>query len=280
MRPARVQRCRRVAAVTFGLWWWDATRFPATDEPVAGTPITMRLQDGLGDHDRAAFVSGLRAGHAYLGRRTGWPVTVAVEARLAHGDPCEPFLEPGGGGTGMAKDGFLCVDALTPSWRRNARRRPAVAAGVSAHELVHVWQAELGCLRDSEDQEYLWLNEGVATAFAWWALRDAGRVDDAQLRSSIRDWGAFDAEVGELRAYERRGGGGGDPEYARWHLAVRDLLRRARRGPEAVRDFCLAVGGRTPWRTAFAGAFDIDVEDFYRRFHATLPAYRRGSRPL
>jgi hypothetical protein len=269
-----------VAALAAGLWVWQATRFPATDAPVAGTPITMRLQDGLGPADRAAFLAGLRAGHAYLDRHTGRPVTVQVEARLAHGDPCEPFLDPGGGGTGVAKAGWLCVDALTPAWRRSVATRPAVASGVPAHELVHVWQAELGCLRSAEDHEFLWLTEGTATAFAWWALEDAGLAGPEEGRASIREWGAFDPGNDALRGDERAADGTGDPEYARWHLAVRDLLRRADRGPDAVRDFCLAVGRGTPWRAAFSATFGLGVEDFYSRFGATLPAYRRGARPL
>jgi len=88
----------------------------------------MRVQDGLAPHERAVFRRGLQAGYSYLGRRAGRTITGTVEARLAHGDPCEPFLDPGRGATGMADDGWLCVDALTPAWRHNARGSPAVGA--------------------------------------------------------------------------------------------------------------------------------------------------------
>ena len=86
--------------------------------------------------------------------------------------------------------------------------------------------------------------------------------------------------MGDLRDYERSGAGDGDRVYARWHLAVRDLLRRARRRPKAIRDFCTAVGDGTAWRTAFDAAFGLPVKDFYRTFGAALPGYRRGDRAL
>lgn len=244
--------------------------FPSRAIPIPGTPITMRVQSAATAREAAVFRRGLVLEYRFL-ERMGRPLGADVEARLAHGDPCVPSAEPGAGATGWADHGWLCVDALVPIWRENVQNEPVVASGVSAHELVHVWQEELGC---GSDDQYLWLTEGMATDFAWRALVAAGLTTERATGEAIRRFGAFNERVGPLQSYEDRTGA--DPEYALWHLAVRDLLRGSRSGPAAMRSFCEFVGNGTGWRDAFARAFGRSVDQFYRAFAAARPAYRAG----
>ena len=265
-----------LVVVAAGAWYWDATRFPATEERVAGTPFTLRLQDGLSPQAVAVFRRGLVAEQDFLRERVGRPIIDPLEARLAHGDPCEAFGDAGGGATGVEREEFLCIDALVPVWRDNVREDPAAAASAPAHEAVHRWQRELGC--DRHEDEHVWLTEGGAMDFAWRALVHAGLTSEAATGRAIRRSGALDGQVGPLRRYETESGA--DPEYFLWPLAVRDLLRRAPGGPLAMLRFCEAVGRGTPWRTAFAAAFGLSVGRFYREFEAARPGYEDGSRPL
>ena len=110
----------------------------------------------------------------------------------------------------------------------------------------------------------------MATHMAWRALRAAGLTDDAHVRRAIRRDGAFDSSSGPLRDYEDTGGR--TAQYALWHAAIRWLLRDAGRSDAALRDFCERVGAGSPWRTAFARAFGVPLEDFYVGFEAARPA--------
>jgi hypothetical protein len=148
---------------------------------------------------------------------------------------------------------------------------------VSAHEYVHVWQAELGCLPQGDGRDYRWIVEGMATDLAWRALAGAGRVSGARLRRTIRHEHPFDPGSKALRTYEREGGR--PPQYALWHLAIRSLLREAARNGavpgtrrhQALRRFCERVGAGMPWRAAFLRSFGISVVEFYARFEAARP---------
>ena len=79
-----------------------------------------------------------------------------------------------------------------------------------------------------------------------------------------------------MRHYERAGGR--TAQYARWHLAIRELLaeavaRRAapRARPErALIRFCEQVGAGAPGGGAFLASFGLSVFDFYARFEGAL----------
>ncbi len=266
-----------LTAVAGGLWWWQQVDFGARTEPVPGVAnVRLRVQDGVPARDVAFVRDGVVAAQRWLDRVLGGGVRGSVEARVARDDPCAPFGAVGRGATGQAQDGRLCVDTRTPSWRRIARDDPVLARGVSAHEHVHVLQAELGCLPPPDEHELLWLFEGTAVHGAWEARVHAGVASPARATRAIRAGGAFEPQVGPLRLYERRGGG--DPEYALWHLAVRDLLRRTGRGPLALRRVCAEVGRGRSWSQAFTAVFGLDVGSFYGAFEAARPAYAAGRR--
>lgn len=262
-RPSRILLAGVMSLLAVGGgWYWDQTRFPAADSALAGTPITVREQKDAPGVEQ--FRRGLRIGVAYL-RTTGTPLAGPVEARLAHGDPCQPFSSPGEGPTGQADDGWLCVDTLAGGWRGSVPAHPAIAESIAAHELTHVWQAQLGCLPSAGDHQYLWLVEGSATALGFAAVEAAGDIDAVGVDAELRRWRRSARGLSiDLRRYEREGGG--DAQYALWAGAVQQLLRP--HGPVTLRDFCRAVGRGTPWREAFAEAFDVTVEQFYAAFRS------------
>ena len=250
-----------LAAIGVAGWYWLQVRFPARETAIAGTPFTLHIQDGVGSGEEAFVRRGLLLEQRYLWRVLGEPVHGPVEVRIADGSPCHAFTEPAGtGATGVAQDGFLCVDTRTPSWRTIVRDDHVLATGISAHELVHVWQAEHGCLPDPDAHRYRWLVEGMATDLAWRAQIAAGT---ATRRDAARVARQATASVGDLRQYERRGGS--DAEYALFQQAVADLVVRAGQ-PAALGRFCAMVGDGTDWRAAFRAAFGLPVERFYDDF--------------
>jgi hypothetical protein len=260
-----------------GFAYWRDTRFPARSEDLAGTPIELRVQNGVKPRELRAVRDGLRLEHRYMAKTLGRTVRGPVEARVAHGSGCRPFQSAGGALIGEGDDGFLCVDTATLSWQWLMLKDRLAATSISAHEYVHVLQAEIGCLHADE---YRWIVEGMATDLAWQTLVAAGRVTDARVARTIRQDGAFDPTLEPLSNYEREDGR--DQEYALWHLATRRLLREAvadgaapaGRPEVALLRFCKGVGRGRPWRRAFARSFGMPVGKFYARFEK---ARQRGA---
>ena len=184
----------------------------------------------------------------------------------------------GANGAGQTEPGWICLDTFAPGWRYGRTREPLVLVDAPAHELVHARQAELGCLRDGKDQRWRWLFEGMAVDLSWRALVQEGEAREADAVASIRRFGAFSPRIGPLVRYEQ--GNGGDAEYARWHLAVRDLLRRTHSSPADEMRFCRRAGRGSAWHAAFRQTFGIDVESYYAAFARALPGYAARERRL
>jgi hypothetical protein len=210
-------------------------------------------------------------------RALGRPVAGPVEVRVAHEDPCRSSESGERSLIGEGAAGFVCVDTGNVEWQVLISTDRPAATAVSAHEYVHVWQAERGCLPRGDRRDHRWIIEGMATDLAWRALAGAGRVSGARLRRTIRRARPFDPSSNALRTYERAGGR--PPQYALWHLAIRALLREAvrtgaaprSRRHTALRAFCERVGAGHPWRAAFLRSFGISVADFYARFERARP---------
>lgn len=254
-----------------GFAYWRNTRFPAHSEWLAGTPIELRIQDGV----RARELRAIRAG-LYLVEQYGWSALGRsargpVEARVARSNGCHPFEDAGGASVGEGKKGFICIDTASPGWQWLVRKDLTAATAVSAHEYVHVLQDELGCLAPGE-RHFHWLIEGMATEVAWRALVAAGRSTETRLERTMIENGTFDPNLESLARYEREGGR--DAEYALWQLAVGQLLRHAvsagaapmARPERALGLFCSRVGRGQRWRTAFARSFGLSVHSFYTGF--------------
>ena len=282
--PYRRRKLRRRAALSFvalaipvglgGFAYWQDTRFPARSEQMAGMQVELRVQDGVGTDELRAIRRGLRATRNFMAARLGRTVGGHVEARVARTDGCRPFQSGGEAIVGQADRGFLCIDTRSPAWRWLMLKDRAAASASAGHEYAHVLQAELGCLRSPVGERFRWVVEGMAETIAWRSMVSAGAIGEQRITAEIRENGAFDLNLRPLRSYETDGGR--DPEYALWHLAVRQLISTAvvtraapARRPELVlRRFCERVAAGQPWRSAFARSFGVSVDRFYAAFEA------------
>jgi hypothetical protein len=257
-----------------GFAYWRDTRFPARAQPLIGTPVVLRVQDGVKPRELRAVRTGLRDAQRYMRKTFHRTVRGPVEARVARANSCRPLESSGGAMVGEATGGFLCIDTAALHWQWIVLKDLAAATSTSAHEYVHVLQAEIGCLPGPNDEQYRWIYEGMASDVAWQALVGAGHATETRVARTIRMDGAFDTNLEPLVNYER--GDGRDREYALWHLAIRALLRDAvaRRAAPASRPelallrFCERVGRGRSWRTAFARSFGLPLARFYARFEA------------
>jgi len=276
---SRRRKLRRSLVLCLGLFvllagggfiYWSDTRFPATAEPLAGTPVELLVQKGATKRDLRAIRDGLRLENRYMKRTFGRSPRGHIVGRVAHGSGCRPFQASGGALVGEADAGFVCIDTTSLAWQWLVLKDLTAATSISAHEYVHVLQAELGCL--PKQITYRWIIEGMATDLAWRALIAAGRATDARAKRTIRRDGAFDTNLEPLANYEVEAGR--DREYALWHLAVRRLLRKAvdqgaapaARPELALLRFCVRVGHGRPWRAAFKRSFGLSVASFYADF--------------
>jgi hypothetical protein len=260
-----------------GLAQWHGDGFSAGSERLAGTPVELRAQRGVGAHELHAIRTGVRLVDRYVDEVLGRPVRGPVEGRIARHDRCTDSESGERSLIGQAGAGFLCVDTANIEWQVLLSENRPAATAVSGHEYAHVWQSELGCLPSGDRREYRWLVEGMATYLAWRALVHYGGASAALERRTIRRGGDWESNREPLRTYEREGGR--PPQYALWHLAIQRLLREAvaRRGaaskvPDlALRAFCERVGAGLPWRAAFLRSFGLSVEEFYASFEASRP---------
>jgi hypothetical protein len=252
-----------------GFAQWHGDRFPARSQAVAGTPVELRIQKGVTAREVGAVRRGVVLVQRFMRRALGRTVRGPVEARIARPDRCRRTDSSDREVIGQGSAGFICVDTANVEWQVLINTDPPAATAVSAHEYVHVLQAELGCLPDGDDKRYEWIVEGMATHFAWRALQAAGIASDAHVRRAIRRDGAYDHSSGPLREYEVKGGR--TAQYALWHAAIRWLLHDTGRTDAALHDFCARVGAGSRWRTAFARSFGLSVVEFYARFEAWRP---------
>ena len=268
-----------------GFSYWQETRFPARTVEVKSLPVQLRVQDGVERRELRAITDGLRLADRFMRSELRRTVRHRVEARVARRNACRPFESSSGDSVGEADDGFMCVATSNLHWQWLVKKDLATAIAVSAHEYVHVLQAELGCLLDGSTPRFRWLVEGMAEEVAWRALIWGGRVSNARVKRTIRTdalpaHGLAGRGLYPLAAYERADGA--DREYALWHLAVRHLLRAAvkrgaapRANPEiSLRRFCGRVGEGLGWREAFERSFGEPVGSFYSEFEA----FRRRAR--
>ena len=247
-------RVARRALPAGGFSYWQETRFPARTVVLKGLPVQLRVQTVERRELRAIKQAAPRRPlHA---KRVGSSIRRSVEARVAGKNGCRPFQSPSNDSIGEADDHCVATgNSFTGDGSEDDGRPVAVSAS-----MVHVFQAELGCLPDSGQFRFRWLVEGMAEEVAWRALIRAGRSSNRHVEETIRadalpDHGLVGAGLYPLAAYEWADGA--DREYALWHLAVRHLLRAAvedgaapRERPEvSLRRFCERVGAGIRWKS-------------------------------
>ena len=285
-RRRKLRRGRLVIAVGIvalcagtGFSYWQQLRFPAHTIRLDGMPVKLRVQQGVSHRELGIVTRGLRLEHGFMRTALGRTVHKPVEARVARRNDCRPFESSNSDSIGEAEAGFLCVSTRNLHWKWLLQTDVPAAMAVSAHEYVHVLQAELRCMPTGSDAKFRWLAEGMAEEMSWRALVLAGRTTDRRVVRGIRadalpSYGPMGRDLYPLASYERADGA--DREYALWHLAVRRLLRAAVEAgaapgehPESsLRRFCERVGHGTDWRIAFARSFGLPLGEFYSRFEA------------
>lgn len=250
-------------ALVAGAVGWRLMRFDAPTRTVADSAFRLRVQDGVPAEQAEGIAAGLRAQHQSLRSVTGTGIARPVEVRVSWSQGCQFGLGPTSVSTAWAQLGFICLNAAHPTWKTEAARFRYFPAYVAAHESVHAWQAELGCYHAAEDHHWQWLFEGMADHLAFTALERAGLVTDAQTDERIRVLGGLDAGLGNLRDYETP-----QPRtssaYPLFHLGARVMARTGADG-RGFADFCRADAAGTDWRTAFADAFGLPVDELYAR---------------
>jgi hypothetical protein len=254
-----------VCLVAAGFSLVDAERFQARSVALAGTPVTLRVEQGVAAPEVTPVRTGILAAERYARRVVGRPVGDTVDARVSGTSGCGLLNHTDGIPVGEAERGRLCIDTGSLRWQWLVLTDPTSAAVIAAHEYAHVVQADLGCLPGGSG-EPRWLVEGMATELGWRALIAARRSTWSEMHDSIADGGAFDANLMPLQRYETAGGR--DAEYALWHGAtealpgvpVQPLIR-----------WCRLTGSGLPWRAAFERAFGLTTTRFYERFeHSRL----------
>jgi hypothetical protein len=235
-------------------------RFEGRSAPLAGTPVTLRVERGVTAQDVASVRAGVLAAENYSRRLLGHAVRDTVDARVSGASGCRLLSHTDGIPVGEAERGRLCIDTRSLRWQWLVLKDRTAAAVIAAHEYAHVVQADLGCLPSSDTQQPRWLVEGMATEVAWRALVVARQATWDQASASIEESGAFDPRLKQLRHYEATGGG--DPEYALWHGAFAAMPG----GPARLVRWCRLTGAGMPWRVAFRRVFGLSSAQFYERF--------------
>jgi hypothetical protein len=126
---------------------------------------------------------------------------------------------------------------------------------------VHNLQAQLGCFAGSEDHQWQWLFEGMATQLAYAALIDADLVTAEDAELAIWEYRGLQDDNGTLADYERSSDEAGDA-YGLFHLAARGLFERVE-SPRAFAEFCRVTASGADWRGAFERSFGVTVPEHY-----------------
>lgn len=251
-----------------------SSRFPAASERVAGTPFRLEVQDGVPAEHVEGIRTGLVAMDRYLREHVGAGVAGTVVVRVSWSDGCRIFLGPASLGTGWAEgEDFICINAAHPQFAQRTEGHGYFPSYVAAHEHVHNLQSQLGCARDEDDHEWQWLFEGMAVELAFRALVADGHVSPSEAELAVWEYRGLQTDNGTLADYERSSDAAGDA-YGLFQLGAREALDNAG-SPEAAADFCRAVAGGTPWRSAFATAFGLEVSELYRRVETEREVLRQ-----
>lgn len=196
----------------------------------------------------------------YFRRVHGVELPRPVAVRLAGKTSC-----PGSRSTGGATADTLCIWTGGPGWARLMQRR-SDALSLVAHEHVHNFQGQLGCL-PAAPREYRWFTEGMAVHLSWRALIDGGAATEADYAAWFDRLAAQPGRVRPIADYAANVADG-DRAYARVTRAVRELADRSG-GDGALVRFCRTAS--TDWRAAFRATFGEDPAAFIARFDAANP---------
>ena len=174
-------------------------------------------------------------------------------------------LDVRAGGTGSSTVGvvFGANHIVLYTGARPLLGSPAwLLSHVTAHELMHFWQKDIGNPRDAVGP--VWLLEGAAELLGYEAIAAAGLASEEETRDyALRRVGS---DTPSLQSMERRPSDPAEFSYPLSFLASEFLI--ADRGPTALRDYWRGLARGREWETAFGDAFGVVPEEFYLRFEA------------
>jgi hypothetical protein len=219
--------------------------------------VTVFFEESVSAVHREAVLRGLDAGQAYVadplgGFRFNDPICVDVRAAVTDSNTV--------GAVYGANHIVLYTGARplvgSPSW---------LLPHVTAHELIHFWQKDIGSPRDGAGP--MWLLEGAAELLAYQAVIGAGLATPADTRAySLR---RVEPDTPSLQSMERRASDPSQFSYPLSFLAVELLVGDG--APAALREYWRGLARGKAWEVSFAEAFAITPTEFYARFEE----YRR-----
>lgn len=239
-----------------------AATTPTTPEPMAALPLlTYEVSDGIFEADLVPLRIGFSRASLFLSQHVGGDRQRPVIVRV------RPY---GGTQADIDPDGTSVIYIRIDHYARSATGFGLYVERqlVAAHEYVHTWHKDLGCLGAPK-----WFKEGMADYVAYETATRAGAVSDQEVlnfHSHIKR-APLQAPLADLeQTYSQAA-----YPYSVGYHAVRLLTSFG--GTAALRTFCSAVAARlaTPvtatavrpyWRAAFLETYGISLERFYARF--------------
>ena len=213
--------------------------------------VTIFFEESVSPINRERVRSGLAAAQEYITGTLGgfrFREPICIDARGGGGGSTVVGVVYGANHIVVYTGARALVAA--PSW---------LLPHVTAHELMHFWQKDVGSPREAAGP--VWLLEGAAELLGYRALVAAGVASEGETRNySLR---RVEPDTPSLSSLERRG----DPDQFSYPLSyLATELLTAERGPTACREYWRALSRGKPWEAAFTDAFGIGPEAFYARF--------------
>jgi hypothetical protein len=221
---------------------------PRAEKVVAGQSV--RFDSRVLIEEQRAIEAGVRAATAFLSEDL---VPIRVPACV------DVIIDEIAAGWGLTSRHHVRI--YTSDRGRTGGESSWRTSKTAAHELVHVWQSDLGGL-DSQEAP-AWLVEGTAEYLSHQALAQAGIIPGAEaLGYAIRNYW----DSGRLlQEFEAKSDAALD-EYSTFHLAVHYLTQS--RGPATLTTFWTALGDGRASEQAFIEAFDLSLPEFYSRWES------------
>lgn len=222
---------------------------------IDGISGTVTLSPGLASDDIRYLETGLRTTQSYFASELGTTLPRPVAITMSTPESCLGKSTSTGGATADK----LCVWAGSPTWIK-LKANPLDAIALVAHEHVHNFQGQLGCLPERR-REYRWFTEGMAVHLSWRAITFAGLAKETDYQAwrtrytqdgkPLQSLGRYAARVPDDRAYDLA------------TVAVAELAKQGG-GDKSLVAFCRSA--EPDWKAAFANTFGEKVETFIARF--------------
>lgn len=157
----------------------------------------------------------------------------------------------------------ICFNINHPDWKGSTFE---LKLKIGAHEYFHNLQSTIGCSVgwNTSGSDAVWLGEGSAEYYGLLVLSQTELVGldgiIAQLRSGIKTRNA--GKLSEMESPPPPYG----LDYALATVAMSYLVERS--SISAYVGYCTARAQGEEWHSAFAGAFGLSVDEFYKEFEA------------